>query len=168
MSLFNNAKNYYLFILLLLASCGFSAVYKENLLVQGFFDTIDIQKPESTDEIAFYGYLFHIVKNHDVKKKFLLKTKLNFSEEDLILSIDSDFLRKRQIVNLEYILVDINTNAELLNDKIIRYSSYNTNPEPYIDILYVKTIQSDLLISLAQDLVSALSCYFIKQQYVMQ
>ena len=90
--------------LFLLISCGFKPIYKTtNNKTYEFLQEIELTQPSTIEGAEFYNQLKNIIPP-SLRAKYILETKLNFSQDFSIIEKNSDALREIITLKVSYIL----------------------------------------------------------------
>ena len=150
--------------LFLLISCGFKPIYKTtNNKTYEFLQEIELTQPSTIEGAEFYNQLKNIIPP-SLPAKYILETKLNFSQDFSIIEKNSDALREIITLKVSYILKEKINDKIITSGKFIRLSSYNTSFSTYTNLTQNQQSLMHLAIISAEEVRNRIILYIENSQ----
>ncbi len=142
-------KNIYLIIIILfLNSCGFTPIYSSK---DSNYKIISFQKNVNNNLTNYIEDTISMLSNNDAEK--VLKIKLNFSEEIIVILKDSkgDPKKNRLTINIDLNLFDLNDNLKL-SQNFYESFEYSIDDNKFNLRQYEKSIKQNLVEEITQQI----------------
>jgi hypothetical protein len=150
--------------LFLLISCGFKPIYKTtNNKTYEFLQEIELTQPSTIEGAEFYNQLKNIIPP-SLPAKYILETKLSFSQDFSIIEKNSDALREIITLKVSYILKEKINDKIITSGKFIRLSSYNTSFSTYTNLTQNQQSLMHLAIISAEEVRNRIILYIENSQ----
>ena len=142
-------KNIYLIIIILfLNSCGFTPIYSSK---DSNYKIISFQKNVNNNLTNYIEDTISMLSNNDAEK--VLKIKLNFSEEIIVILKDSkgDPKKNRLTINIDLNLFDLNDNLKS-SQNFYESFEYSIDDNKFNLRQYEKSIKQNLVEEITQQI----------------
>jgi len=114
---------------LLISSCGFKALYKQEN-VSSSLDAIEISQIPSMEGAELYRYLSDLLPLK-VDPLYVLKISFTSTGSPIAIQKNSDVIRENVSHTVQFELLDIKTAKVLTSGKFKQMTSYNSTFSPY-------------------------------------
>ena len=141
-------KNIFLIIILFLNSCGFTPIYSSK---DSNYKIISFQKNVNNNLTNYIEDTISMLSNSDAEE--ILKIKLNFSEDIIVILKDSkgDPKKNRLTINIDLKLFDLNDNLKS-SQKFYESFEYSIDANKFNLKQYEKSIKQNLVEEITQQI----------------
>ena len=141
-------KNIFLIIILFLNSCGFTPIYSS---MDSNYKIISFQKNVNNNLTNYIEDTISMLSNSDAEE--ILKIKLNFSEDIIVILKDSkgDPKKNRLTINIDLKLFDLNDNLKS-SQKFYESFEYSIDANKFNLKQYEKSIKQNLVEEITQQI----------------
>ncbi len=141
-------KNIFLIIILFLNSCGFTPIYSSK---DSNYKIISFQKNVNNNLTNYIEDTISMLSNSDAEE--ILKIKLNFSEDIIVILKDSkgDPKKNRLTINIDLKLFDLNDNLKS-SQKFYESFEYSIDGNKFNLKQYEKSIKQNLVEEITQQI----------------
>ena len=141
-------KNIFLIIILFLNSCGFTPIYSSK---DSNYKIISFQKNINNNLTNYIEDTISMLSNSDAEE--ILKIKLNFSEDIIVILKDSkgDPKKNRLTINIDLKLFDLNDNLKS-SQKFYESFEYSIDGNKFNLKQYEKSIKQNLVEEITQQI----------------
>lgn len=139
-------------LLLFLNACGLQPVHKNNSKYTELFSQIALEPIKSIEGVEFYNQFLNITPKISKEAKYSLNCTITILKDYNIIQQNTDILRQRINMTVQFRLKEISTDKVLLEDKFLQFSSYTTSLLPYNNYELEQNTINSLALSAAEEL----------------
>jgi LPS-assembly lipoprotein len=136
-----------------LAACGFEPVYGTGGPANGLRGKIIIDAPTDENSFNMTAHLEQRLGRAEAPVYGLLVTT-TIEEEGLAITGSNDITRFNVLGDAQYILRDVRTGEELINDTVNSFTSYSASQQPVATLAAERDAERRLMIALADKIVA--------------
>lgn len=138
-------------LFLLLNACGLQPVHQTNSEYNELFSQISLDPIRSIEGVEFYNQFLNIIPKNTKEAKYSLHCTIEIMKDYNIIQQNTDILRQRINMTVQFQLKEIKTEKILLEDKFLQFSSYTTSLLPYNNYELEQNTINSLALSAAEE-----------------
>lgn len=147
-----NSSNIILISLFLcLNACGLQPVHKKSSEYNELFSQISLDSIESIEGVEFYNQFLDITPRSSKSAKYSLICTIEIIKDYNIIQQNTDILRQRINMSVQFRLKEISTDKTLFEDKFLQFASYTTSLLPYNNYELERNTINSLSLSAAEE-----------------
>jgi hypothetical protein len=138
-------------LFLFLNSCGLQPIHKNTSEYTELFSQISLDPIRSIEGVEFYNQFLNITPKPNTEAKYSLNCTIKIMKDYNIIQPNTDILRQRINMTVQFQLQEIKTEKILLEDKFLQFSSYTTSLLPYNNYELEQNTINSLALSAAEE-----------------
>lgn len=138
-------------LFLCLNACGLQPVHKNTSEYNELFSQISLDSIKSIEGVEFYNKFLDITPKSSKSAKYSLNCTIEIIKDYNIIQENTDILRQRINMKVQFRLKEISTDKILLEDKFLQFSSYTTSLLPYNNYELEQNTINSLALSAAEE-----------------
>jgi hypothetical protein len=138
-------------LFLFLNACGLQPVHKNTSEYNELFSQISLDTIRSIEGVEFYNQFLNIIPKNTKEAKYSLNCTITIMKDYNIIQQNTDILRQRINMTVQFKLKEIKTEKILLEDKFLQFSSYTTSLLPYNNYELEQNTINSLALSAAEE-----------------
>lgn len=140
-----------IFFFLCVNACGLQPVHKNTSEYNELFSQISLDSIKSIEGVEFYNQFLNITPKNTKPVKYSLSCTITIIKDYNIIQQNTDILRQRINMAVQFKLKEISTDRILLEDEFLQFTSYTTSLLPYNNYELEQNTINSLALSSAEE-----------------